>query len=323
MSDGVSTEDDTQASTEFDDAFNEFAGGNESDTPIEALDPTEDERPEEEVEQPTEEVTQEAEQPTEQATGKDPWKEAPESLRGEFEKLKKDHDYWQHRYQSDVGRVSAYQRQVEELKAQLQQGQKKEEPTKQQVGEAMESPDKWNQFKEEYPDVAAYLDPIRAQVSGLKQSFDSLKGQISPLTQAEQDRTLKESYQRIAYIHPDWQDVVKHPVFDQWLTRQSPGIRHLAASDDPEDVVALVSNFKHWADSELAKQDAHAKGAGDNPASTSAGQSVEAIKQRRARQLADAQTVTNRGRVQESAIPADDFDAAFAVFAKQKERAFS
>jgi hypothetical protein len=306
--------DETQDEQSFEDAFNEFANTEEEskEEVPQAVEVKEELPQDEEAKEgePQEIAAQETSKP-------DPWNGVPEALKTEFEKLKKDHDYWQHRYQSDVGRVSAYQRQVEELKQQL--GQRKDEPGKSEVNAAMESPEKWKEFKEEYPEVAEYLEPLRNQLGQLKTSFDAIQGQLSPLQQAEKIRTQQESFKRIGEVHNDWVDIVKHPTFDQWLTRQSPGMRGMASSDDPEDVIALVSNFKHWANQQLANTQTPAN-AGSSPAQ--AGQSVDAIKQRRAQQLADAQTAPNRGRASENAIPADDFEAAFAVYAKQKERAY-
>lgn len=299
---------------DFESAFNEFSGGQA---------PPEEEVGEEVAEETPEKVTEEVKEVVEEATTEkvkdepvDPWQGVPEDLKAQFEKAQKDSTYWQHRCQSDVGRISAYQRQIEDLK----KGHKKDEPTQEEVGQAMESPDKWNEFKEEYPEVAAYLEPIRQQVGDLKQSFTALQSQFSPLKEAESRRSQQEGHQRVSEVHSDWVEIVRHPVFDNWLVEQSPGMQSLAQSDDPQDVISLISTFKYWANQQLAQQDAPAKEAGETPASTDAGQSVDAIKQKRAQQLAEAQTVTNRGRASHNAIPEDDFEAAFNFFAKQQER---
>ena len=103
----------------------------------------------------------------------------------------------EHRWKSDEGRVSAYQRQIDELNAKIKSVPRPEIESLQQL-------------KSDYPDIAKAMEEMtQAQINEIKQEFES---RLTPLQQmqAEQAEALRakqfqDSVASLSAQHPDWQ----------------------------------------------------------------------------------------------------------------------
>jgi hypothetical protein len=50
---------------------------------------------------------------------------------------------------------------------------------------------------------------------------------------------------QVESAHPGWEKLVRTAAFRRWLAQQTLRIRALAASNNPEDAIALLTLFKH------------------------------------------------------------------------------
>lgn len=93
--------------------------------------------------------------------------------------------------------------------------------------------------------VVKRLLPPAQELAAKSEAHD---GQQPPSTGAEVDddktATYTTGYQAIAEAIPDWQEAVQHAAFQPWLNKLPAGLRALAASEDPQDSIWLVSKFK-------------------------------------------------------------------------------
>lgn len=218
----------------------------------------------------------------------------------ELEKLRQENQQWQHRYNSNAGRVSAYQRKIQELEQQLQGAQK---PA---ASGASENPDgsgytdeQWATLKEDFPEIAA---GIEAQAKRQEQQIQALRKQveesIGPIQQQAHESFIQSQYQILEQQHPDYADVVKQEGFKNWLDMQPAAVRALTNSEEAADAAYLLSSYKLVAGVQQRQTDE--------------------TNQKRQRQLRQSQTLPSRGARKTSAVPEDDYDAAFDYYASKK-----
>jgi hypothetical protein len=223
---------------------------------------------------------------------------ASDDPHAEIERLRRELQMSQHRYQSDVGRVNAYQRQIAQLQqqiAQLQQGGKKagENPEGSGYSDA-----EWKALQEDFPEVAAAIEKrLNAVSTQYERQIQQLQGQLQPIQQQAHEQFLQAQYSVLEQQHPDWRDTVNTPEFHQWLQQQPPMVQQLMESENAAEAAYLLNTYKL------------ATGASQQPNTH--------LQQRRQRQLKAAQTVPNRGGRQRSTIPDDDPDALFDYYASR------
>lgn len=164
-----------------------------------------------------------------------------EDITEKLKAIEAERDQWRHKYQSDAGRVSAYQRKIDELQAQLQTTQ-----TANPKGSGM-TDEQWAKFEEEYPEIATAVNAKLQQVnevnSAAMNTLTRVQQQIAPLAEQEE---LKAEQSRIALLeeqHPNWRTKVQSPEFKLWLDQQPKAVRGLAFSDAVEDAAYLISSF--------------------------------------------------------------------------------
>lgn len=217
----------------------------------------------------------------------------------------------EHRYKSDQGRVSAYQKQINELQAQLQQVQQMPQPQPQQAVQPQQanpegsgmSDAEWNKFKDEYPEIALVVE--RKLAASAQKQVDPLTGevvtrlnqlqqQVAPLVEHEQR---KQEEARLAVLdnqHPEWRTQVKTAQFKQWLGQQPQAVQQLAFSDAVSDAAYLIGSYNR-----------------DTGAATS-----QQVAQQRTNRLQQNLGVKAKSNRQSTAIP-QDFEGAFAYFTSQ------
>ncbi|MBJ2129064.1 hypothetical protein JC525_08955 [Alteromonas sp. IB21] len=275
MTDEIANVDDS----EYEDAFNEMAGDASED--IEAPEPESNGGQESAG---TDES--EAEEPQE-----------PDELT----KLKEENQRLQHQFNSVNGRVSAYQRQAEQYKQQLEQRQQPQVGDNPQ-GSGM-SDEKWEQLKEDYPDIA---EAMESQLNGIRSQYEGeltrIKGEVEPLKQyqqqAQQELHISSQMQALESQHPDWRDVVQTDEYGQWLQTQPPSVQALMESTDAQDNIFLLNTFKATRAPQAPVQ---------NP-----------VISKRERQLRQSQTVPSRStKGGQNDIADDDYEAAFNYYAEK------
>ncbi len=275
MTDEIANVDDS----EYEDAFNEMAGDASED--IEAPEPESNGGQESAG-------TDESEAPAPQEPD-------------ELTKLKEENQRLQHQFNSVNGRVSAYQRQAEQYKQQLEQRQQPQAGDNPQ-GSGM-SDEKWEALKKDYPDIA---EAMESQLNGIRSQYEGelsrIKGEVEPLKQyqqqAQQELHISSQMQALESQHPDWRDVVQTEDYNQWLQTQPPSVQQLMNSTDAQDNIFLLNTFKATRAPQAPVQ---------NP-----------VISKRERQLRQSQTVPSRStKGGQNDIADDDYEAAFNYFAEK------
>lgn len=275
MTDEIANVDDS----EYEDAFNELA---EDSDDIEAQAPVDG-----------------AEEAPEAEEAEEPKAQEPDELT----KLKQENQRLQHQFNSVNGRVSAYQRQAEQYKQQLEQRQAQQSQAGDNPHGSGMSDEKWEALKQDYPDIA---EAMEAQLNGIRSQYEGelsrIKGEVEPLKQYQQQtqqaQHISSQMQALESQHPDWRDVVQTKDYSEWLRSQPHSIQQLMNSTDAQDNIFLLNTFK-------------AARAPQAPA-------VNPVTSKRERQLRQAQTLPSRStKGGQNDIPDDDYEAAFNYYAEK------
>lgn len=290
---------DTDTDTDFDAAFSEAA--DESDDGDQANGPEVDQDDSVSTAGDASETDDEyvKTDDTDQDKGdSDIWADAPEPLRAAFEAAKSDLERERQSARSNAGRVSAYQRQITDLRTRLAAF----EAAGQAPQGAAEEDDEWNQAREDFPEIAGPLERKLQQIQLNQQRLNAELGQWS----AVQEQAYREQQAEIlTEQHPDWVNVVSSQDFHQWMDAQPDPVRETLNdiyehAQDASSTAWMIGLFK------LQTQGAAATAPFPNPAA----------KQKRQRQLQDGQSAAGRGPGRRSGPP-NDFDAAFQYFAEK------
>lgn len=273
----------------FEDAFNELVDGDTPDTEANA----------EPAGEESEDAVSQGQEEEEEQTGvlepeEDPEEpeesEDPDPLK-ELAAAKEELQRWQHKYNSDLGRQNAYQRQIQEkdqLIARLQ--------STQSANPGVVNKD-WATLKEDYPDIAQGISAlIEEKDARHAQEIQSLKQSLEPIQAQAKESFVAQQYQILAYEHPDYAEIAASPEFNKWVQTQPHNVMQMMESDNAADAAYLLRTYKNEMSPGL--------------------QATSELKQRREKQLRQAQNVPSRGgRSQQVMPPDDDFEAAFDYFA--------
>lgn len=293
----------------FEDAFDELAGDVQAPPEEQMSIPDEPEEGEENVLIPETEEKEETQvqgqidpEPEEvvevvEEEGKEEPVELDEAYHVVESKLKtanEEAQKWMHKYNSDLGRQNAYQKQIEELK------QQNNALRQQASGKDNSKPDT---LTEDYPDIAEGTDSrINKATEPLMQKIAELEQKLTPIEEKQQQDAIGAQYNKLEQEHPDYVEISKDPVFHNWLGTQPLPVRAMIESEDASEASYLLKLYKN--DKGLVPTEEEAP---------------SELKQRREKQLRQAQNVPSRGgRSQEIVPPNDDFEAAFDYFAKDQ-----
>lgn len=298
---------------EFDDAFAEFSGG-ETDSPPAGDEVPPDEEAGEEEGAGTEGGEKAAdggeEKGGEPPGEEDPWAGLPDEMRERVTALIQERDQLKHSAHSNAGRVRALQRKIDELTASKPAT---EQPSAEEVQEAMKTPEAWASFQTDYPTIASAMEArFEAERKLIEQQMNQrlqpLSTNIQSLGHAEHERFLQAQYAALEAAHPDWREVAASAEFNEWMGHQPEAIRNLGVSERADEVSTVLTYFK------TSRQRPPAPADEDSPSP------VSELQQRRRKQLEEgAAPPAQRGSGARTAIPEDDFDAAFRAYAAKKQ----
>ena len=282
----------------FEDHFDELAGDAVPEAPLEMSIPDETDEGESHAAQEEEKEEEQTLRVLEPEGEEEPEPEAPEtdtpSLEEQLTLTRAELQKERHRYNSDLGRQNAFKRQIKERDEQIAQLQR-------QIQNA--APQQKSALHEDYPDIAegaqqlvgSALDPVNQRIAQMEQS-------IAQFQANEHNNFIQGQFAELEAEHPDWNDIAESPEFRHWITQQPEQVQAMYESDMATDAIYLIRSYK----SEVM------------PAQQ---QDNSALKQRREKQLRQAQNVPSRGgRSQQIAPPDDDYEAAFDYFAELDER---
>lgn len=248
----------------------------------------------------------------------DIWANATPDQRAAFEAAQEEVQRLQHAERSNRGRLSALQRQIDELNR--SRGSSKaasEDAAGDRTGSGKGSDDQgadgtgflesedWKHFQEEYPEVAG---PLTTAISSLQAEVTRQNKELSAIGNDRRQNALEEQADLLTEAHSDWRDVVADDGFEEWVALQPRHIREAAVRNaeeivDAEEAADVVGRFKAFRDEQGAgdgSQQGQQPGAGDRQSAGSGNRQA-----RRQRQLESASTTRSRGPGVASGIPED------------------
>lgn len=269
----------------------------------------------------------------------DPYAGMTPEVKAKFQALETDRDRLVHQVSSDKGRVTAFQKKVEGLQAEINTIRAgstagRSQPTSADIAEAMRGSDEdWQQFSVDYPEIARAIDK-RFESTG-KKTAEVIGSTLKPVTdrmaKADADAADTVNQERVAAVaetYPTWTEAVQTDDFEAWLLEQTPGTQGLAASDDPRDATELLGKYdahlvangqpslRAVADDNLTEPDVDANKDDGKPK----GLEPSEIERRRQQQLEDGiASPSKRAGIDADAEAEDEFEAAFNAFANRKE----
>ena len=199
---------------------------------------------------------------------------------------------WEHKFKSEVGRQTALQRKVQELEAQLQ-AQPQNQQAQKQYSQRMKG------LMDDYPEIAEALQ------AELEESLAAVRAEVqaavAPMKKQEEQRRYEAEEQTVKARYPDFVDVVNSKEFLDWFNEQPDAVQALAASPNARDAIAVMDYFS-----------ANRRPVAANP-------EVQNIQAKRQQALERHVAVRNSAPAPVADGP-DDFEAAFAHFARKRSR---
>lgn len=238
-----------------------------------------------ETETAADEAADEVETNTEEYTGQaDPWAQAPEELRTQYQQAQDMIAKLEQSDRSNRGRLSALQRQINEMTAQRQQAAESDDQAAMQ-----DSDDDFKSLMEDYPEIAK---PIQKMLDQMKSEQTRLQKELGAIGSERRQQALEEQATLLTEEHPDWVDVGSDPGFMQWLNEQPRHIQEAAARNgneivDYREAADVVSRYKQF------------KGISEQPKPNNP------LADKRQRQLRTATSTQGRGPGAKSGIPED------------------
>lgn len=221
--------------------------------------------------------------------------ESPEAVEvDELSAAREEAQLWQHKYNSDLGRQNAFQRKVNEqqeyIKQLESQMQRSNPPTDM-------TPAEWKAVQDDYPDIAQGVQAqFQSQEARHQAEIAAIRNELKPMQEQAADAYVQNQFQILSSQHPDYAQIAQSQEFGEWVQGQPSNVQRMVESQDASEASYLIQTYKN----SLAPVP---------PANTE-------LKQRRDKQLQQAQTIPKRGgRTVSNLPPDDDFEAAFDFYA--------
>ncbi len=259
------------------------------------------------------------------AGDENPFEGWPQAAIDRYKSQEEQNRQLQHSLESNVGRVSALQRKVNTLTGEIDQirSTTAEKPSDKEISAAMADGDKWDGFKEEYPEIAEAIESkFTKELKSLGDRVDTVSNTIKPVVDRQAENEFTEQRDKVSKEYPLWQQTVYSSEdgkfsddYLAWYNQQAPGIRSLADSDDVADATSLLG---------LYDQNRVARGLPSMKADHSdedvVDKTADQLAAKRQRQLQDGVTLDSRSAgIKPDTSGGDEFENAFNAFAARKE----
>lgn len=292
-------------------------------------DEVEEEQPE--IEQPTPDEEEPAEIEGEEAspsveTDEQPEEEEPEvpavdrelaELKSQLENMKKEN----HALKSQAGRVPHVQKRLRELDKKLEELQNAS-PSSQTSAKIKPKLDELLQDLKETDSVLAdtIAKAIEQATNGVDEQLRTREIESLSFIREQEARSYQaQEAERLLEMHPNAREVFVSPHWSEWKDKQSEGVLALATSSNADDVSKA---FKMYAEDMLKEYPDLAKtpaaSMNENPEAAAKAKKIE---EERARKKQTAANINSPGGQGKTALP-DDPEALFKKFSEQlrKER---
>lgn len=160
---------------------------------------------------------------------------ATDEVKENFLRLQAENKQLAHRERSQRGRVGA-------LTKKWQQAQSALEQVKQSQGNYEQE---LKSLEEDYPEISDLLKRI---VAGHNQNLQAISDPIAQIAEANvrENATAEMDYaiDYVSQIVPDAMQIAQDPHFHAWVQKQPRGVQALFDSNNPDDAVYLLSEYK-------------------------------------------------------------------------------
>lgn len=166
------------------------------------------------------------------------------SLEERLAQVEKERDDFRHKFQSNNGRIQAFQRQIDDLNAQIsQQANSGKSQAQNQEDLAQEiNGSSWEELVEDMPDVAQAIESRLKQE--VERSLSSIQQKIQPWEERLQREALDNEIAALKSRHPDFEEIRDSQEFAEWLDNQPIPVKQLTQSTHAADAAYLLDNFK-------------------------------------------------------------------------------
>lgn len=265
-------------------------------------------------------------------TAEKPSESTPEPT---VEQLKQEVEYLKlelHKAKSNAGRISAYQRQIADLKGQLALLQASQPPA-QAAGKERKAPayaenPKFKKIKDADPDLAEALEAILTdQEKDLKEHYEErVKPVVNAQVTASREQYVRQQQQTLREWVPNLDtEIIPSPQFQYFYKNASNGVRVLLESEEAEDVLEGLRLYDSWLTSQATKPAEPTKPKEESakpkapPVAASSAVDISKLNDSRSRRLA-ATDVSGSQQVT-LAVSEDDEDSLFEkAFAETTRR---
>lgn len=169
---------------------------------------------------------------------------ATDEVKEHFRSMEAEKKRYEHMAKSQRGRVGALSKKYQQAQAALEQ-LKQDQTT---FDGELEN------LRADYPEVADFLSRV---IAGQNKRIDDISVPIAQMVDASaQDfaqQQLDGSISLVTQAVPDANDILCDPMFHRWVDNQPKGVKALFSSDDPQDAIYLLNEFKR-ATSSISEQ---------------------------------------------------------------------
>lgn len=174
--------------------------------------------------------------------------ELPEEVQAKVKALKDERDQFEHRVKSELGRVPALQRKVEELSRKLSDPRPAPKPAEESQKDAAKSSklqEKLAQIRLIDPLLADLLEDMQGElVQPLRSEFDAkIESTAQAVRQREEQELWEREAKKLTDAVPQAFEVFKLPAYREWVKVQTEGVQTLAASVYADDVLVVLEKF--------------------------------------------------------------------------------
>lgn len=227
------------ADAAFDEAANQLESGgltanNEPSVANDNVQITPDQR----EENPPQEST--PQQPVAQEEEPEWLKNATDEVKENFRVMEAEKKRYEHMAKSQRGRVGALSKKYQQAQAALEQ-LKQNQTT---FDGELES------LRTDYPEVADFLSRF---VAGQNKRLEDISAPIAQMVDANvqdfEQQQLDSSISLVTQAVPDADNILRDPMFHRWVDTQPNGVKAMFSSDDPQDAIYLLNEYKRAASS--------------------------------------------------------------------------
>ncbi|MBN6067396.1 hypothetical protein HYE54_01000 [Aggregatibacter actinomycetemcomitans] len=169
---------------------------------------------------------------------------ATDEVKENFRVMEAEKKRYEHMAKSQRGRVGALSKKYQQAQAALEQ-LKQNQTT---FDGELES------LRADYPEVAEFLTRF---VAGQNKRIEDISAPIAQMVDANvQDfaqQQLEGSISLVTQAVPEADNILRDPMFHRWVDNQPNGVKALFSSDDPQDAIYLLNEYKR-ATSSISEQ---------------------------------------------------------------------